>query len=231
MRRFWIVTLALIFGSGALIGTARLIGRAQPIAQRVALMHLGDCALPCWIGIEPGQSTLAQARDQITKIFGNSPNYEIKESAGHGQFTIWDKADNLRLGVQVNAQTNEHTDQSVVTTLSLWEYDEFDTPAGKPILVELYSALGDPDNIGLLGGEGTLFQNLLYYQHHVEMTLDQNSNRVSTALMYQPVVELVIYSQMPARETYKYQPLPWRGFYQDIDQLLDGSLSYFQHYP
>ena len=49
-----------------------LLGRQQPAPTLVQMLHLTDCALPCWIGIIPGKTTLADARTRIIDVFGHS---------------------------------------------------------------------------------------------------------------------------------------------------------------
>jgi len=57
------------------ISAAMLIGRAQPLPERVALLHLNDmCKLPCWIGITPGVTTLNDAVTRIKDVYGKLPN-------------------------------------------------------------------------------------------------------------------------------------------------------------
>ena len=52
------------------ISAAMLIGRAQPLPERVALLHLNDmCKLPCWIGITPGVTTIYEARAIVQQVY------------------------------------------------------------------------------------------------------------------------------------------------------------------
>jgi len=54
----------------AAITGALLIGRAQPLPDRVAVLHLNDmCKLPCWLGITPGVTTLGEAEKLVQSVY------------------------------------------------------------------------------------------------------------------------------------------------------------------
>src|SRR5262249_12465608 len=50
-------------------------GRQLPLPERVARLHLTDCAPPCWIGIVLGQTTVKEAQGHISAIYGSSVRY------------------------------------------------------------------------------------------------------------------------------------------------------------
>ncbi len=54
-----------------------VLGRATPLPEEVAFLHLGDmCKLPCWIGITPGKTTIEEARVIVTSVYGKSVNFD-----------------------------------------------------------------------------------------------------------------------------------------------------------
>src|SRR5437868_1860445 len=63
----------------ALLGIAMITGRLQPIPPRIAILHLNDCQLPCWIGIIPGKTTMAEALNRTKQVYANLP-IEIEDS-------------------------------------------------------------------------------------------------------------------------------------------------------
>ncbi|MEO8394171.1 MAG: hypothetical protein ABI700_14370 [Chloroflexota bacterium] len=63
----WIVGLVLV--CALLIGGAQVIGGALPLPERLAQLHLNDCALPCWLGIRPGETKFADAAAQIRATY------------------------------------------------------------------------------------------------------------------------------------------------------------------
>ena len=52
-----------------LIFAARELGNHQPPSAALAQLHLTDCALPCWLGITPGQTTLIEAVRRVTAAY------------------------------------------------------------------------------------------------------------------------------------------------------------------
>lgn len=88
MRRLstLILTLCLIFT--AFTGVAILIGWQQPSPTNLAVLHLTDCAPPCWLGIVPGVTTLDNAILQIKARYTNLPNYQSTFNEYPSAFTV-----------------------------------------------------------------------------------------------------------------------------------------------
>lgn len=66
----WVVLtwccLSLI--TSAVIG----IGRGQPPSDGLALLHLDECELPCWLGITPGQTPWDAAKQMIMDAYSDA---------------------------------------------------------------------------------------------------------------------------------------------------------------
>jgi hypothetical protein len=52
-----------------LIGGAQVAGQLQTTPRSIREFHLSDCRPPCWIGIIPGVTTIADAKTQLVAIF------------------------------------------------------------------------------------------------------------------------------------------------------------------
>src|SRR5579859_6326596 len=78
----WLITRPLIMLLLVTLatGAALLLGRGQPTPDQLALLHLGDCQLPCWIGIVPGQTTVGGARQRIKDIYGKMSGFVVDET-------------------------------------------------------------------------------------------------------------------------------------------------------
>src|SRR5258707_10948420 len=76
MRRLFTLILILCLIVSAFTGAAILIGQRQPLPEHLALLHLTDCAPPCWIDIVPGVTTLEEALPQIKARYANLPDYQ-----------------------------------------------------------------------------------------------------------------------------------------------------------
>src|ERR1051325_55169 len=88
MRRLFILILALSLIFTAFTGMAMLIGRKQPLPERLAVLHLTDCAPPCWLDIVPGVTTLSQAIPRIKARYANLPEYQSSFSESPTSFTV-----------------------------------------------------------------------------------------------------------------------------------------------
>ncbi len=77
MARLFIVILSVCFVFGTLTGVATLIGRQQPLPERLAMLRLTDCAPPCWIGIVPGVTKLDEAKVKVQAVLGSIANYSL----------------------------------------------------------------------------------------------------------------------------------------------------------
>ena len=68
----------------AAITGALLIGRAQPLPDRVAVLHLNDmCKLPCWIGITPGVTTFAEAEKLVQTVYKTSKKFVLSPQGSY----------------------------------------------------------------------------------------------------------------------------------------------------
>jgi hypothetical protein len=69
MPRFLIYSLILCVVCILLVGASRWVGAHQPQSAIVEGLRLTDCALPCWIGITPGQTTMEEAYQRLVEKF------------------------------------------------------------------------------------------------------------------------------------------------------------------
>lgn len=71
MRLFRCCSLVIV-AFALLILAAQGIGRAQPPPERLAGLHLTECALPCWNGITLGTTMMGEAFRRITDEYGQA---------------------------------------------------------------------------------------------------------------------------------------------------------------
>lgn len=69
IMRLFVFTLYGVFAFAALIFAARMTGHAQPPPEPLVQLHLTDCALPCWIGIVPGETRFDQAVERVSIVY------------------------------------------------------------------------------------------------------------------------------------------------------------------
>jgi hypothetical protein len=71
-----VVCVLIVIG----IGVVRITGHNQPVPATVQRLYLTVCALPCWIGIIPGQTPFQLAKENIAQVF-QEPDYKIETLA------------------------------------------------------------------------------------------------------------------------------------------------------
>src|ERR1041385_3599031 len=103
MRRFLIFPLALCFIFSAVTSAAIMFGREQPLPEHLAMLHLTDCAPPCWIDIVPGVTTLEEAIPRIKAHYADLPDYQTIYS---GTLTL--------INIQVSNPKNAHDTFNII---------------------------------------------------------------------------------------------------------------------
>lgn len=79
MLRRLVLVLALNVGFALMVVVAKAWGTSQPLSQTLTALHLGDCALPCWIGIVPGVTRLEEVQRLVQRT-GASGSFRITGS-------------------------------------------------------------------------------------------------------------------------------------------------------
>jgi hypothetical protein len=202
-----------------------IAARQQPLPQRLALFHLNDCKLPCWIGITPGLTSVKTAEELLKNTF-SAPLYKVRSSWGpenHSDFDILSQNKPL-FTVSLGHQTSPDTVDAVSIFIGAsrdnqyryYSLADFHIVLGIPTAAWL-SAVNQPDdaNGGLvyLSPNGALF---------VRVGLDNPAN---TPLQKQFVDALIFISgqgqtidDSDAEQGY----LKWHGF--------SSLRSYISHY-
>lgn len=111
------------------IGATTLIGRASPVPEQVAALHLGDmCELPCWIGITPGKTTLQESKEILSRVyFQGKPVPLVDEVADSYAANI-----NGRFVVDVVARPRKDSDYpaGTIASITLSQLDGLRLPLG-----------------------------------------------------------------------------------------------------
>jgi len=106
--RYLLYPFALTLLLTAAITGALLIGRAQPLQDRVSVLHLNDmCRLPCWIGITPGVTTLAEAEIQIHYVYDKLRKGWNLIQETDTRFYLTDANNDLIFGISIGLDKND----------------------------------------------------------------------------------------------------------------------------
>ena len=159
MRRTLRLVLVIWLTMVALIGGINLSGHYQPTPESITALDLTFCQLPCWIGINPGQSTLAEASHYILDAYSDQSKYDLKvESAPYWSFTITSKITGTQMHVALN-QIAEQPANATVDEIIFW----FGTESGPAIKFgDLYAELGAPSDIVLSAPDDAPYPVLRY---------------------------------------------------------------------
>jgi hypothetical protein len=144
MRRLLILQFICTLLFSMLIGAAILIGRQQPQPEHLAMLHLTDCAAPCWIGIVPGVTTMEEAEARIKAVYGDTSKYRI--SAPYYDNYHIEKLDNPSQQLEILFyiyETSQNDNVEKIRNISF----RFDGLPTDPTLAELISLFGSPIDV------------------------------------------------------------------------------------
>lgn len=190
-----------------LIGAALWVGLQQPPSDWEKLFRLNDCQLPCWIGIEPGKTTLEEAQRQVETAYQNSSDYLLEEFAST-QYAVTNRQTHDRIGITLAAGDERQTNPPTVHQIHLWADV---VPNRRVTIAELYSSLGNAEALRLstIGAEPFL---IMLYQAKT-VGLATNVPQCTAVLPRQKIYQIVI----SARSLDSYfgtvsTPASWLGF-------------------
>lgn len=199
----WLSLMAVIWG-------ARVAGRMQPIPSGVLDLHLLDCPPPCWIGIVPGVTTIAEAKAKMVALYQQQMQMTIKDS-GHADGPVYDdrventiESDDFYLLVRLNFSGLVDGRSEIVQSIGLFasRRDESDAV---PTVADILAVLGRP--------QGAIIEELLNGGY--EMTLKYNgldavfySSARQTSFRQIPRLYLGYSTAPDPSTTYR----PWQGW-------------------
>ena len=207
-----ICALRLSILLAVLTGAAIAIGLLQPPSAWITLLHLSDCELPCWIGIEPGKTTFAEAQRQIEFVYGSSSAYVV-EDYGFNVFGVVGKELSHNFTVRLASDVSGST-PSIVQKIYLSPVSFGDELPVQPILGELSNSLGKPEAVRLsISASESIFM-VLYRGQRIEVYLNKPAacSRVSPN---RQIVSILLREQPNNQGQYGglyTRILPWRGF-------------------
>jgi hypothetical protein len=139
----WLALTAAVFGAG-------LAGRALPPPGGIVRLHLADCEPPCWIGITPGVSTVADAKAKILAAFAG---LRIRDTAGFpggyvSDTTVDNEITGLNFALTVRLTTSPPVDGRSETVRAVTLMTERDDHSGyAPTVEDILATFGAPDGM------------------------------------------------------------------------------------
>ncbi len=80
MRSLLALSVGLNFALGVAAAVVLALARIQPLPAGITRLHLNDCLPPCWIGIVPGATTIADAKAKMLAIYFGKDDLSIRDS-------------------------------------------------------------------------------------------------------------------------------------------------------
>ncbi len=132
-----------------LVSGAQLTGQHQTMPRSIAQFHLGDCSPPCWIGIIPGVTTIAQAKARLIATYSGQSGLQIKDS-GFADGPVYShvventiEGDNFSLLVRLNIGELIDAQTEIVQSIGLFE-SRPDRRLDAPTVRDILSTFGAP---------------------------------------------------------------------------------------
>ncbi len=209
MRWLVVRTLILLIVCLFVTGTAVVVGRQQPISPRLAMLHLTDCKLPCWIGIIPGTTTLDEAKKDITATYSPSRDVRIDDTQPEYGWVYIDIGDQDGFGEDY-VHVVLSVDRERPYTVQAINFYNFELPT----VAELYSLLDAPSRLGfpeIAGYEAFL---LSYGTDQYQIMVGIPSTLTDRMDWSYPANRLFISASpfRPVNICAREQLQPWKGF-------------------
>lgn len=211
----WLITrsLLVLLTVTLVTGAAMLLGRALPIPDRVALLHLGDCQLPCWIGITPGKTSIGEARQRIKDVYVQMAGYTVDESGEPTCCLRILENGKSRLLITLNTWGNP-PQNSPVQLIYLGVTGQSGPKSDTLTIADTAAYLGNPTYFvfsAAVGGQSPPM--LVYTTTQCELVPLSDVNAAQDEINFSlPVNSLTIYDQLPVGQDVFYSPKAWRGF-------------------
>ena len=209
MRRLSIYTTAIIGSLALLLVTVRVVGGLMP-TPTVTTIAAGQCDQPCWNGIRPGETTIAQA----SELFSANPM--LSANPGSAQFDnerCWDMAATSPLSAWRACTVYWYASDNKISLLRLTP------PQGKFQLGDVLALFGDPLASTLCWWDARLpnmpsqfLRARLYFKNNIEVWA--YSLRQPTSFLFDPgmVVYTVNYHYTQADLPFLPDAPLWHGF-------------------
>ena len=199
----WLLPRAilLIFIFSAISGASIWIARQQPAPERVAMLHLTDCQLPCWIGITPGVTTMDEAEQKILRVYGNAPNIKIEFIEGDQRFQV-KNAITGKVVFDVYLRYSSRDDSKIYSIAILFDNQP-------PSIGDLITLLGHPTRIAYLYPIDIKPPPVLIYKNYGLAIIYAGTLELNAEISL-PVDRLILWTDdMGTLST----PQPWSGFH------------------
>ena len=209
--------LLAVFLSLSAIGLARA---SQSIPPELEIYRLNICALPCWIGITPGKTTIGEAKTLLKLAYPieEFEHYSFYSSyRGADLHQVTRPRDALTLSVSFNETQppEKQTNTTIVEQITILT----NTPIAS---IHWFSVLGEPKAQSVTWGNHVVYPNLLYFRERLRLTLSRvfDHDRFRPDERTKQITKLDFYAESPIFIANPIYNMPWQGWHVAGDQLL-----------
>lgn len=201
LRRLFVPIIMLLIGFTAISGVIILIGRAQPLPEPLAMLHLTDCAPPCWIGIVPGKTTREEAAKRIEAVFSQTKGYKLSHQPG--SITLIPERNSVPYQISIACFVNE---EDVIFGCALfWENP---LPVYAPTIGQIQALLETPGTV-IWDDNSQLHLGAVFTKGFVWGINADGKSRLTPDMQ---VTGLYFVGQEIMLTLKDFQRGPWRGF-------------------
>jgi hypothetical protein len=184
MIRNWLAASLLVVPLGLLILAAITVGYGLPPTGWMAALHFETCTLPCWLGIVPGETTLAEARAVVGDALRGSGEFvKVSDSSLQGRERYFVRAADARYVFQASFFAENAESPIQLIMLEIGERVE------PPTLAMFYPLLNQPTEIQDILHVNSMAETHLFFENEaVVLTVydsacekfrpDQNINQI-----------------------------------------------------
>jgi hypothetical protein len=195
--------MLLVYPLLALVGFAAVVvGLRQPPSAWSDTLRLNDCELPCWIGITPGQTEIADAKALVEQAFADASRYIVEKQDFTGRwatYLITHRNGGDQVGIYLETRDGTYT-QAIGLILPA-------TTTHIPTIPELSPSLGDVSGIRHLTNMGERFATRLWFRDG-SVVIELQYRRCGRVDMNAPVREIYLVGDSSAFA----QADSWQGF-------------------
>ncbi len=154
MLRVLGLTLKLWVVLALLAAAAQTAGQLEATPTSLTQIHLTDCAPPCWIGIVPGETTVAEAKAKISAVFGEQPDLHVRSDESNVSYIasnsveVTVEGDAFSLSIRLNLGEWVDGKNEIVQSIGLFE-TRADLSRAAPTVADILGAMGAPDWVGV----------------------------------------------------------------------------------
>jgi hypothetical protein len=194
-----VVAICTLFVS--LIIIARSVGFNQPEPIKITALHLDECSSPCWVGILPSKTSLAEAYNYVNRSYRDGDIYQLTQT--YSGVHIVDKTNGQEFDVVFDYWKGEKPEDRRFHEI---KFTAFKNPIS---LAELNPILGSPEKIRLASSfPDDKYSSIFFTAYHIEIIVKKNP--CDEVPINAPILAMKLISEQEYDDM--FHTISWHGF-------------------